>query len=113
MGAEHGEIFSAHLLVLEDTMLIEEVISKMKFLMSKMGLLSSSQKIFMTDRMASAFCDRWRPGASSSKARDPEPEKMVRVTTKEVRLRRTARNVVQLSTFDRMVTGNRKANCMT
>jgi phosphotransferase system enzyme I (PtsI) len=30
MGAEHGEIFSAHLLVLEDTMLIEEVISKMK-----------------------------------------------------------------------------------
>lgn len=30
MGAEHGEIFSAHLLVLEDTMLIEEVISMMK-----------------------------------------------------------------------------------
>ena len=30
MGAEHGEIFSAHLLILEDTMLIEEVISKMK-----------------------------------------------------------------------------------
>ena len=30
MGAEHGEIFSAHLLVLEDTMLIEEVIVKMK-----------------------------------------------------------------------------------
>lgn len=30
MGAEHGEIFSAHLLVLEDTMLIEEVISRMK-----------------------------------------------------------------------------------
>ena len=30
MGVEHGEIFSAHLLVLEDTMLIEEVISKMK-----------------------------------------------------------------------------------
>src|SRR3989338_6197245 len=30
MGAEHGEIFSAHLLVLEDTMLIEEVIAKMK-----------------------------------------------------------------------------------
>ena len=30
MGIEHGEIFSAHLLVLEDAMLIEEVISKMK-----------------------------------------------------------------------------------
>jgi len=30
MGVEHGEIFSAHLLVLEDAMLIEEVISKMK-----------------------------------------------------------------------------------
>jgi len=30
MGVEHGEIFSAHLLVLEDTMLIEEVIVKMK-----------------------------------------------------------------------------------
>lgn len=30
MGVEHGEIFSAHLLVLEDTMLIEEVIAKMK-----------------------------------------------------------------------------------
>ena len=30
MGAEHGEIFSAHLLVLEDTMLIEEVILKLK-----------------------------------------------------------------------------------
>ncbi|MEA3305843.1 MAG: phosphoenolpyruvate-utilizing N-terminal domain-containing protein, partial [Candidatus Omnitrophota bacterium] len=30
MGAEHGEIFSAHLMVLEDAMLIEEVISKMK-----------------------------------------------------------------------------------
>lgn len=30
MGAEHGEIFSAHLLVLEDTMLIEEVIAKIK-----------------------------------------------------------------------------------
>ncbi|MBN1872161.1 MAG: phosphoenolpyruvate--protein phosphotransferase [Candidatus Omnitrophica bacterium] len=30
MGVEHGEIFSAHLLVLEDTMLIEEVILKMK-----------------------------------------------------------------------------------
>lgn len=30
MGAEHGEIFSAHLLVLEDTMLIEEVITTMK-----------------------------------------------------------------------------------
>jgi len=30
MGMEHGEIFSAHLLVLEDSMLIEEIISKMK-----------------------------------------------------------------------------------
>lgn len=30
MGMEHGEIFSAHLLVLEDTMFIEEVISTMK-----------------------------------------------------------------------------------
>src|SRR3989338_4041568 len=30
MGMEHGEIFSAHILVLEDTMLIEEIISKMK-----------------------------------------------------------------------------------
>lgn len=30
MGAEHGEIFSAHLLVLEDTMLIEEIIAKIK-----------------------------------------------------------------------------------
>jgi len=30
MGMEHGEIFSAHLLVLEDTMLIEEIIAKMK-----------------------------------------------------------------------------------
>jgi len=30
IGMEHGEIFSAHLLVLEDTMLIEEVIAKMK-----------------------------------------------------------------------------------
>ncbi|MBL7070765.1 MAG: phosphoenolpyruvate--protein phosphotransferase [Candidatus Omnitrophica bacterium] len=30
MGVEHGEIFSAHLLVLEDSMLIEEVITKMK-----------------------------------------------------------------------------------
>ncbi len=30
MGAEHGQIFSAHLLVLEDTMLIEEVISKLR-----------------------------------------------------------------------------------
>jgi len=30
MGAEHGEIFSAHLLVLEDTMIIEEVILRLK-----------------------------------------------------------------------------------
>lgn len=30
IGAEHGEIFSAHILVLEDTMLIDEVISKVK-----------------------------------------------------------------------------------
>jgi phosphotransferase system enzyme I (PtsI) len=30
MGAEHGQIFSAHLLVIEDSMLIEEVISKLK-----------------------------------------------------------------------------------
>ena len=30
MGTEHGEIFSAHLLVLEDTMLIEEVILRLK-----------------------------------------------------------------------------------
>ena len=30
MGSEHGEIFDAHLLVLEDRMLIEEVISKVK-----------------------------------------------------------------------------------
>jgi len=30
MGAEHGEIFSAHLLVLEDSMLIEEVILRLK-----------------------------------------------------------------------------------
>ncbi len=30
MSAEHGEIFSAHLLVIDDTMLIEEVISKLK-----------------------------------------------------------------------------------
>lgn len=30
LGPEHGEIFSAHLLVLEDTMLIEEVISTLK-----------------------------------------------------------------------------------
>ncbi|MBN2453359.1 MAG: phosphoenolpyruvate--protein phosphotransferase [Candidatus Omnitrophica bacterium] len=30
MGAEHGQIFSAHLLVIDDSMLIEEVISRMK-----------------------------------------------------------------------------------
>jgi len=30
MGVEHGEIFSAHILVLEDTMLIEEVVSRLK-----------------------------------------------------------------------------------
>ena len=30
LGTEHGEIFSAHLLVLEDTLLIEEVISRLK-----------------------------------------------------------------------------------
>jgi phosphotransferase system enzyme I (PtsI) len=30
MGVEHGQIFSAHLLVLEDSMLIEEVIAKLK-----------------------------------------------------------------------------------
>lgn len=30
MGVEHGQIFSAHLLVIEDSMLIEEVISKLK-----------------------------------------------------------------------------------
>ncbi len=30
LGSEHAEIFSAHLLVIEDTMLIEEVISKLK-----------------------------------------------------------------------------------
>ncbi len=30
MGSEHGEVFDAHLLVLEDRMLIEEVISKVK-----------------------------------------------------------------------------------
>lgn len=30
MGAEHGQIFSAHLLVLDDSMLIEEVIAKLK-----------------------------------------------------------------------------------
>jgi phosphoenolpyruvate-protein phosphotransferase (PTS system enzyme I) len=30
IGAEQGEIFSAHLLVLEDTMLIEEVVSRIK-----------------------------------------------------------------------------------
>jgi phosphotransferase system enzyme I (PtsI) len=30
MGIEHGEIFSAHVLVLEDTMLIEEVITRLK-----------------------------------------------------------------------------------
>ncbi len=30
MGAEHGEVFDAHLLVLEDRMLIEEVISRVK-----------------------------------------------------------------------------------
>lgn len=30
MGIEHGQIFSAHLLVIEDSMLIEEVISKLR-----------------------------------------------------------------------------------
>jgi phosphotransferase system enzyme I (PtsI) len=30
MGVEHAEIFNAHLLVLEDRMLIEEVITKLK-----------------------------------------------------------------------------------
>ncbi|MFA5085521.1 MAG: phosphoenolpyruvate-utilizing N-terminal domain-containing protein, partial [Candidatus Omnitrophota bacterium] len=30
LSAEHGQIFSAHLLVIEDSMLIEEVISKIK-----------------------------------------------------------------------------------
>ncbi|MBI5143846.1 MAG: phosphoenolpyruvate--protein phosphotransferase [Candidatus Omnitrophica bacterium] len=30
MGIEHGQIFSAHLLVIEDSMLIEEVVSKLK-----------------------------------------------------------------------------------
>jgi len=30
MGAEHGQIFSAHLLVIDDTMLIEEVVAKLK-----------------------------------------------------------------------------------
>ncbi len=30
MGVEHGRIFSAHLLVLEDTVLVEEVISRLK-----------------------------------------------------------------------------------
>jgi len=30
MGSEHGEVFDAHLLVLEDRMLIEEVISRVK-----------------------------------------------------------------------------------
>ncbi len=30
MGVKHGEIFSAHLLVIDDSMLIEEVISKLK-----------------------------------------------------------------------------------
>jgi phosphotransferase system enzyme I (PtsI) len=30
MGVEHGQIFSAHLLVLEDSMLIEEVMAKLK-----------------------------------------------------------------------------------
>ncbi|MCX5686446.1 MAG: phosphoenolpyruvate--protein phosphotransferase, partial [Candidatus Omnitrophica bacterium] len=30
MGAEHGQIFSAHLLVLDDSMLIEEVIARLK-----------------------------------------------------------------------------------
>lgn len=30
IGAEHGEIFSAHILVLEDTMLIDEVITQIK-----------------------------------------------------------------------------------
>lgn len=30
MGAEHGQIFSAHLLVIDDSMLIEEVIAKLK-----------------------------------------------------------------------------------
>lgn len=30
MGVEHGQIFSAHLLVIEDSMLIEEVIAKLK-----------------------------------------------------------------------------------
>ena len=30
MGAEHGQIFSAHLLVIDDSMLIEEVVSRLK-----------------------------------------------------------------------------------
>jgi phosphotransferase system enzyme I (PtsI) len=30
MGAEHGQIFSAHLLVIDDNMLIEEVVSRLK-----------------------------------------------------------------------------------
>jgi len=30
IGSEHGEIFSAHILVLEDTMLIEEVVARLK-----------------------------------------------------------------------------------
>jgi phosphoenolpyruvate-protein phosphotransferase len=30
MGAEHGQIFSAHILVIDDSMLIEEVITKLK-----------------------------------------------------------------------------------
>jgi len=30
LSAEHGQIFSAHLLVIEDSMLIEEVISRIK-----------------------------------------------------------------------------------
>ena len=30
LGSEHGQIFSAHLLVIDDTMLIEEVMSKLK-----------------------------------------------------------------------------------
>lgn len=30
MGVEHGQIFSAHLLVIDDSMLIEEVVSKLK-----------------------------------------------------------------------------------
>ena len=64
MGLEHGKIFSAHLLVLEDTVLINEVIARLKKTKKNIGLvftevleryidaLSDAKDEYLRDRIA-------------------------------------------------------------